>query len=241
MKVFKLVLAVLVSLGLTLVVAPHASAEEIPPEVGGGYVGVSFPDFRFPGTSCYMHSGAVVVEANDDEAYEDFWVDLDLTVTRNGEYVDGWFGTAEYSGTYELETQLCRGSNTTGTYTISGTVTFWDWDYNSYEVAVTDNFVVLAPHTSSLAVAKSTYGAHGWKITGAVKYDGRYWAGKRVYFQRRTSSGWSSVTSKTANSTGRVYFYYTPPAGAAKQYRLYISGSAGAPAKATGAFYLKRR
>lgn len=241
MKIIKYALAAIVGLGLTLASAPQASAEEIPYEVGGGTVDVSFPDFRYPGGGCYQHVGSLEVFANDDSLFEDFWVDLDLRVTRNGEYVDGWFDTAAYSGSYDLVTELCRSYNTTGTYTISGTITFWDWDYNEYEVYVSDNFYVAAPSAATVAVSKAAYGAHGWKINGLVKKDGRPWAGKNILFQVKRDGSWRTVQTKAANSTGRTTFYYTPPRGTAKAYRLYVTKSGAVPAKATGTFYLKRR
>lgn len=241
MKLIKFLLISTVSLALTLVVAPKVSAEEIPPEVGGGYVGLDFRDFRFPGGGCYNHSGDLAIYANDDQSYEDYWIDAELTVTRDGEIVDGWFDTGEYSGDWTLTTQFCRDFTRTGNYTVSGTITFWDWEVNGHEVYVSDTFTVYPPHTSSVSVSKSTYGAHGWKVNGAVKYDGRAWTGKRVYFQKKVSGTWRTITYKNTNSTGRVAFYYTPPRGTAKPYRLLTKASNGVGNKASSVFYLKRR
>lgn len=237
----KMIVAAIVSVGLTLVALPRASAEEIPPEVGGGHVGVSFGNFRFPGTGCYYHTGYLNVAANDDAAYEDFWVELDLTVTRDGEIVDGWFDFKDYSGRYSLKTQLCRGYSRTGSYTVSGTVTFWDYDYNSYEVPVSDTFTVYPPHTASVSVSKDRWRAHGWKVNGLAKYDGKAWANKRIYFQVKRSGSWRTISSKTANSRGRAAFYYTPPRGKAKPYRLLTKASSGVGNKTSGTFYLRRR
>lgn len=241
MKFSKFLFVALVSLGLTLVAAPKVSAEEIPPEVGGGYVGLDFGDFRFPGTGCYNHTGHLAVYANDDYAYDDYWIELELTVTRDGEIVTSWFDTDVTSGDWSITNQFCRSFDRTGNYTVSGTVTFWDYDVNEHEVYVSDTFNVYAPHSSSVSIAKSTYGAHGWKVSGTVKYDGKAWAGKRVYFQKKVAGTWRTISSKNANSVGRVAFTYTPTRGTAKPYRLLTKASSGVGAKASSVLYLKRR
>lgn len=237
----KSLIALMVTLGLTLVATPQVAAEPIPPQIGGGHVGVRFADFRFPGTGCYNHTGFLDVFANDDLAYEDFNVSLDLTVTRDGEIVDSWYDWKEFSATYTLTTQFCHSVSRTGNYKIAGTVTFWDWDYNSYPVYVSNTFNVLAPHTASVAASKAPYRAHGWKVKGTVKYDGRPWKGKLVYLQVKRGGGWGKVAKKKTDSRGRVAFNYTPPRGAAKSYRLYTKASNGVSAKSSKAIKLKRR
>lgn len=254
MRCLKLLLTLFTSLALTFTLAPTAKAEPIPDIFGGGDVSVSFADFRYPGSSCYSHRGSLNVRALDDYAYDDLVVSLDMTVRSNGQYVDGWFDVVEWSGDYTLDALLCRGIDPTGTYdvsgtvTVSGTVAYWDEEcgceleeYISEDVAIHDSFVVYNPHTASLAMSKTTYQSHGWKVNGAAFYDGRAWTGKRMYFQVRRNGAWRTITSKVTNSRGRVAFYFTPPRGTAKPYRIYTTASGGVSAKATKTFYLRRR
>ena len=51
-------------------------------------------------------------------------------------------------------------------------------------------------------------------------------AGKRVYLQRKTSTGWVSVTSKLLNSTSNVSFTVKPTKRGTYTYRLSFAGDA---------------
>lgn len=258
MNRLKVLLAfVLATAGLSipaLTIASPAAAEPIPPIAGGGDVSLRFGDFRYPGSQCYTHRGYLDVYANDDYAYDYFTATFDMTVARDGQWVDGWYDTKEWSDTYSLDALLCRGVDPTGTYIVSGTVTFegtyeaydsycdcyYD-EYYSEDVFISDSFVVRAPHTASIAISTEKYRAHGWKVNGQVRYDGRAWGGKRVYFQRKASGSWRTITSKVTTSQGRVSFAFTPPRGTAKPYRLYTRAGAGVSAKASKTIYLRRR
>lgn len=256
MRPLKLLLTVLLALGLTIgtTFAAQADTAPIDPEVGGGYASLDFADFRYPGSNCYGHTGYLEVYSDDDYAYDDWTAEIDIYVSRDGQYVDGFFDTKDFSGTYTLDALLCRGVDPTGTYEVTGQIDFnatrdvydptCDCTYPDYitrTVYLNDTFVVRAPLASTLTATKSAYGAHGWKVAGAARYDGRNWVNKRVYFQVYRNGAWRTITSKATNSLGRVNFYYTPAAGTAKSYRLLTTASNGVPTKATPRFYLRRR
>ena len=234
----------LLMLGGLVATASTASATPIPLP-NGGDVSVNFSDFTYPGNGCYNHTGHLNLQAGSDDDYYGAVVGVDLTVTRTGEWRDGWVDDVYYSGSYNMTTQLCRSLDPAGSYTVSGTVSFVDWNANVIDVPVRDTFNVRAPavhHTSSISAYHARYGAHGWALKTTARYDGRAWRNKTVSLQRYAGSGhWTTMRSVRTNSTGHATLAFTPANRTLRGYRVLLPAGSGAPAHATSTHWLRRR
>jgi hypothetical protein len=139
-----------VALGLGVVASTTAAAVAGPPApvpdyMGGGTVTVDVLDFTYPKDSgCYLNYGTVTIAGNDASYYREVDVSLQM-FAADGEIVDMVLETYRGTGSLRFDQQLCRSFDAPGSFTVRGEVSFVDWDYDSYEVPVTDTYVIKRP------------------------------------------------------------------------------------------------
>ena len=109
-----------------------------------------------------------------------------------------------------------------GTYSVKVTTFALDWFPRGDPASVTTATATFAlTHVSaaklSLVRKVSEYQTHGWKITGALKKNGRSWPRAKVAMQVKISPlGWKTLLSKTTGRNGQVTFTSNPDRGSGR-------------------------